>query len=102
MPLSEGYARKLKIYLNGNSLEQVSYYKYLGLLLDCSGSYCKQKEHIRRKGSSLLHAFKILARSLSGFTLLPSLKVMKAKLIPAIAYGSIAMSGGEVELLDQI
>lgn len=73
--------------LNFSILSQVDAYKYLGVHLDRQLSY-KQHQDLGQTETKLLFAFKILQKTLSSSSTNYLLKVVAAKFLPSISYGS--------------
>lgn len=91
---------KYKWHLQERQLEKVYCYKYLGILFDENGSFSHHKTKMKKRGNRLQGAFRLLYCSLGGPTYLPLLRVIKAKLLPSLTYGSEVLCGQDSILLN--
>ncbi|KAJ1169486.1 hypothetical protein NDU88_001379 [Pleurodeles waltl] len=89
-------------YLGNNKVEIVTEYKNLGVLLDSNGSFKPHLESLSCKSTLLAFAFNSGKKATGSLTYLPLLKVIQAKLIPTITYGSEILRGSGDGHLDKM
>lgn len=88
--------------LQGQQLEVIKEYKYLGIIFDRKGSFGQQKTMIKTRGTALAVSQKNIKLKIMGPDLTPLLEVLRAKLLPTITYGSECMSGRDETILDKV
>ena len=69
------------------------HYNYLGVWLSEKSSCKKQRAEITKKSNAIIYALKKLHHKLPAPSVVPILKIIKAKLLPAINYGHLAYPG---------
>ncbi|KAJ1164102.1 hypothetical protein NDU88_004548 [Pleurodeles waltl] len=102
MPFKKTGQLQYQWYLGNNKVETVRNYKYLGVLLDSSGSFKPHLESLSRKSIPLAFSFNSVRKATGSSTYLPLLKVIEAKLIPTITYDSEVLRGRGDDHLDKM
>lgn len=87
-------------FLDSRKLDVVIEYRYLGVILDSKGSFKPQCEDIKKRGLMTAVSLRNLKNKITWPSLLPIIKVIEAKMIPSITYGSEAMRGRDAEMVD--
>lgn len=97
----KGLKRELIWNLDDKPISQVNSYKYLGFQLDQNLNFNHQLDQGKIKAKQLHYAFKTLVRKLKGCSTGDLLKVIAAKFIPTISYGSELMNTKDAAALNQ-
>ena len=94
IPFQKRLSSTCRWWLDGKRVDEVSSYRYLGVILDSRASFKLHKESMSGKSSALSFAFAALVKKVNSPNMNHILEVMKHKLLPTIAYGSEIMLEG--------
>ena len=89
----------MKISLNGNELQLVDHYKYLGVILDRNLNF---RLHIESIPKILKYKIYVLAKLTPYLTVYASLSIYKTTILPYIDYGDIFYHAANQTLLKKI
>ena len=78
----------LKIYMNGNLLEQVHCYKFIGVLVDEKLTFEQHTEFACGKAKSALNKISILLNGRRGLAVKGALELYKIMIRPHLEFGS--------------
>lgn len=88
--------------INGLHIETVKFYKYLGITFDDRLSFKQHFINQKAKATALSFAFRKLRDTLAFPNHEHLLKIMKAKLIPSLTYGTVIFRGKDSKSLDSL
>jgi len=77
-----------KWFLNGNEIECVSSYKYLGLTFSTGNSWGKATSILAQQGEKTLAAIRGISFKVGGLPFIPFFKIIDSSLLPVLLYGS--------------
>ena len=92
-------AKNVKIYLNGDMLQKVPTFKYLGMVLDPTLNF---KHHVSHVIRTVLHKMTLLAKVKKYLNNDVALQIYKSMILPYLDYADVVFSGTNSGDLDKL
>ena len=80
--------RNEKCYYQGQEIEVVSFYKYMGILFTPKLVWTKTKENLAEKANKAIITIEMLQNKLLSFSIYDSFKLFDTMIVQILCYGS--------------